>query len=401
MDENKKKIFSDMLAVNINEEETKKIVEQFAIQAAKMRDFKKETETMEPTIQELANAYKMYIEELGEGFLRVVETYNEALHIAKPTEILGNVKIKARIKDFSSSVSNTDKKILDDVFGMEVVTDTEFEKEIILLFNYLAFDISKDKNMNKEKTSGYFAHHCMGDFNPNSGITSEQLKEIINKTKTTEFRYLQNGENRKVSTNLFPNLKQYIEIEDDLKEITDILTEMLEYIKTVTIPKSNMPIIEFHFLTSNKEQEAIRGKASHSNYKKVNQELIEDYFMNGRLIRGINAPWKFESCGQQLVLQDFYKTLLENWPFLRDEIADKRKEGRAEREKERISYFDKLTATQFSFLRKYLNKENRYEENKDENWGLLKAIIVANRINFNDKTARPIEDDIINYIIGR
>ena len=51
--------------------------------------------------------------------------------------------------------------------------------------------------------------------------------------------------------------------------------------------------------------------------------------MNGRLIRGINAPWKFESSGQNMVLQDFYKTLLENWPFLRDEIAEKRKAGRA------------------------------------------------------------------------
>lgn len=401
MEQNDKKSFADRIAVNIDEEKTKKIIEQFAIQTAKIRDFKKETEAMEPTIQELANGYKSYIEDLGEGFLKIVETYNEALHIAKPSEILGNAKIKARIKDFSSSVSNTDKKILDDVFGMEIVTDTEFEKEIILLFNHLVFNINKDKNMNKEKTTGYFAHHCMGDFNPNDEITVEQLAERIKRTKTMEFRYSQNGELKKVSTNLFPNLKKYIENEEDLIEIAEILSEMVEYMKTITIPMDKIPSVEFHFLTSNKEQEAIRGRASHSNYKKVNQELIENYFLKGRLIRGINAPWKFESSGQYMVLQDFYKTLLENWPFLRDEIAEKRKEGRADREKERVSYFDKLTATQFSFLRKYLKKENKYDENKDENWGLLKAIIVANRINFNDKTARPIADDIMDYIIGR
>lgn len=401
MEKNNKKSFFERLAVNINEKETKKIIEKFAIQTAKIRDFKKETEEMQPTIQELADGYKSYIEDLGEGFLTIAETYNEALFIAKPNEILGNVKIKARIKDFSSSLSNTDKKILDDVFGMEIVTDTEFEKEFVLLFNHLIFNIGKDKNMNKEKTTGYFAHHCTGDFNPSSYITTEELAEIIKKTKTTEHRHSQSDDIKKVSTNLFPNLKKYIENEEDLKEITTILSEMIEYMKTITLPIYKMPRIEFHFLTSNKEQESIRGIASHSNYKKINPDLIEDYFMNGRLIRGINAPWKFESCGQYMVLQDFYTTLLENWPFLRDEIAEKRKEGRAQREKERISYFDKLTATQFPFLRKYLKKDNKYEKNKDENWGLLKAIIVANRIDFNDKFAKPIEDAIMKYITGR
>lgn len=401
MEKNDRKSFSERLAVDINQDEMKEIIKQFAVQTAQIRDFKKETEEMQPTIQELANGYKSYIEDLGEGFLTIVETYNEALAIAKPNEILGNVKLKARIKDFSSSLSNTDKKILDDVFGMEIVTDTEFEKEFVLLFNRLIFDIDKDKNMNKEKTTGYFAHHCMGDFNPSSYITTEKVEEIIKKTKTTEHRYSQSDDIKKVSTNLFPNLKKCIENEEDLKEITAILSEMIEYMKTISISIYKMPKIEFHFLTSNKEQEAIRGMASHSNYKKINPDLIEDYFMNGRLIRGINAPWKFESCGQYMVLQDFYTTLLENWPFLRDEIAEKRREGRAEREKERISYFDKLTATQFPFLRKYLKKDNKYEKNKDENWGLLKAIIVANRIDFNDKFAKPIEDAIMKYITGR
>lgn len=75
-----------------------------------IRRFIEESEKMKPTIGELAEGYKSILSDLGEGFFVIVENYNECLKIAKRNEIIGDVKLKARIKDFSSSRLNTDKK---------------------------------------------------------------------------------------------------------------------------------------------------------------------------------------------------------------------------------------------------------------------------------------------------
>lgn len=406
--------FAEQFAVNVNEIQIKKIIEQFAVQTAKIRDFKKETEEMKPSIEELANGYRSYISDLGGGFLEIAETYNEALQIARLNGIIKNVKLKARIKDFSSSISNTDKKLLDDMFGIEIVTGkkvensklensdlekAEFEKEILILFNHLLFDINKDKIYNKK--SGYNAYHGMGDFSPKEGDLKGTIKKVIRETKTREYKYSKSEpkyNSQKNMVNVFPRLIKYINNKRNLERLTDTLSEMIEYMKTINISKENTPIIEFHFLTTEVEKEAIDGGANHSKYKKINPTLIEKYFLEGRLIRGINAPWKFESNGENFELQDVYKTFKENYPFLADEIEQKQKLGKDGRERERMSKFDRLTATQFPFLRKYLSPNNNYDKNIDENWGFLKAMIVANRIDFNDKSPKSIEDEIVNYV---
>ena len=87
--------------------------------------FYKETERMKPTIGELADGYRGFISDLGGGFLELIENYNMCLEIAKNNELIGDVKLKARIKDFSSSRINSDKKILDDVFGAEIVKEND------------------------------------------------------------------------------------------------------------------------------------------------------------------------------------------------------------------------------------------------------------------------------------
>lgn len=65
-----------------------------------IRRFIEESEKMKPTIGELAEGYKSILSDLGEGFFVIVENYNECLKIAKRNEIIGDVKLKARIKDF-------------------------------------------------------------------------------------------------------------------------------------------------------------------------------------------------------------------------------------------------------------------------------------------------------------
>ena len=417
----KRRKFIEQFIVDVSQIERKQRLQQFVGQAKGIRDekFFEQNEKMKPTMGEIADGYRGYIYDLGEGFLEVVETYNECLQIAKLYGIVENIKVKARIKDFSSSTTNTDIKLLDDVFGMEVVTGrkltdselenpklkktelekSEFEKEVLVLFNHLIFNISKDKILNKK--NGYNAYHGMGDFSPKQENLKKTIKNIVNETKTREYKYLKSEpkyDDKKNMVNVFPRLAKYINNKDNLNKLTEVLEEMIEYMSTIKTPTEGMPIIEFHFLTSVVEHEAIKGGANHFKYKKINPKLIEEYFLNGRLIRGINAPWKFESQGDKMVLQDFYTTLEENWPFLSDEIEQKRKLGKEQREGNRISKFDRLTATQFSFLRKYLDETNRYDEKTEENWGLLKAILIANRINFNDESLKPIEDEIIDYL---
>lgn len=386
----------------MEKDKRKEFIKGFAVAVNTIAREKFLRETRPTTIGETIDGYKGFISDLGGGFLEIAENYNECIQIAKMNELIGDTKLKARIKDFSSSCINTyDKeKELDDVFGIEIVTATEFEKELLMLFNHLIFDIYKDKKYNKK--NGYAAYHCMGNFSPERGKSQEEIKKIINEAKTREYIYSKsepNYDNKRKLVNIFPNLSEYISDSKNSKEFIGVLGKMTEYMGYTKTSIQNIPIIEFHFLTTQVEQEAIRGKASHANYKKINRKLIEEYFEQGRLIRGINAPWKFTGGINGLKLQDFYDTLIENWPFLKRDIVKKRDSGEETREKNIISKIDILTASQFPFLRKYLEGNFEYsEEKKDEKWGLLKGLIVANKINTNEKNPHSAEDELISKI---
>lgn len=384
----------------MDNERRKEFIQQFAAdvnQIARKEFYKRiEDEATKPTIGEVVDGYKGFIYDLGGSFLEIAENYNQCIQIAKMNKLIGYGRLKARIKDFSSSSINSEKKELDDIFGIELVTATEFEKEVLMLFNHLAFNINRDKKFNKP--SGYVAYHCMGDFSPEEGPLKEKIRQTIEQTKTKEYKYSKadpSYKNRKNLVPLFPNLREYISETKNMKELTRVLEEMLEYISLSDVSKENTPVIEFHFLTIEKEQEALTGvKANHANYKKTNTKLIEEYFKQGKLLRGINAPWKFVGGKQGLKLQDFYDTVIENWPFLKRLVIKKANSGVKLNEIETISKVDVLTASQFPFLRKYLKRDYEYQEEKnDEKWGLLKALIIANKISRYD-TTHSIEDNL-------
>ena len=108
--------------------------------------------------------------------------------------------------------------------------------------------------------------------------------------------------------------------------------------------------------------------------------------MEGRLIRGVNAPWKFVGGPNGLKLQDLYDTFLENWTFLKDEVVKKRISGAEVKDKQRANKIDVLTVTQFPFLRKYLKGDYKYpEEGKQEIWEMLKELIIENKIDKSTK----------------
>ena len=345
----------------------------------------------EPSSGDLVEGYKKFIQDLGNEFFKIVETYIKCISIAKNNELIGNTQLKARIKDFSSCYTNTDTKLLDDVFGIEIVTATEREKEFFMLFNHLIFNIINDKKYNKH--SGYRAYHCTGDLKTDIKLSEDSIEQIVNdilkKARTREYRYTKHETNYKdgLMNNIFNNIPDKEKNPTEYKRMIKALLQMIQIINQLDINKSGTPIIEFHFLTSEVEQEAIRGKDSHSNYKKTNEKLIKQFFRDGRLFRGINSPWKFEVIDNKLVLQDFYKTLIENWPFLIDDIVKKRDQGTEIIDRENNYKFDKLLSVQFPFLCNYLEGDiGPYSERqKNEMWGVLKSIIISNSIYLNGK----------------
>lgn len=379
-----------------NEQRRKFINSLKLISEEKFRIFREETEKMKPTMGELAEGYKSIISDLGEGFFVIVENYNECLKIAKRNEIVGDVKLKARIKDFSSSRLNTDKKILDDIFGMELIAPTEEGKEFLMLFNRLAFEIKKEKKHRKEQT-GYTAYHCMGDLKLSEEKLEnlqEKIKRMILKSETQEYKRSKaskrfNQEKDVETVSIFPYLKKQIEDPKRLDRVTSVLEKMLEQMLTVK-PNIDLPIIEFQFKTAEIAENAIRGTASHSKYKETDERKIRNKLIGGKLIRGINSPWKFEGTEEGIQLQDFYKTLLENWPFLTDDIIERREKNEME-DRELFSTYDRLTADQFPFFRKYIPKYEYDDINKEENWQKLKIAMISNSL----ESDEPLKEDVL------
>lgn len=384
----------------MEDDKRKRFIEQFAIEVKNIRDDKKrfddETKRMQPTIGELADGYRSFILDLGEGFLEVVENYNVCLEIAKQNELIGDVKLKARIKDFSSSRLNSDKKILDDIFGMEIVAPTETDKEILILFSHLNFEISKDKKYNKP--TGYIAYHCMGDFLPKSHDIDlkEWIVRTVNTAQTKEYKRskeIPNYSSKKNMVPIFPNLQHFIQDPERLTELIKSFKEMMQYMETTNL-ELELPIIENQFKTTEVEETALRGSASHTKYKNTDESMIENKFKNGQLIRGVNSPWKFIGTKHGLKLQDFYDTLMENWPFLRRIIVERRNAGKEIKDRRISAKFDNLTASQFPFLRKYIPSAQYDENKKEEIWGALKIAMIVNRL---DET-EPLEDELFAQI---
>lgn len=380
--------------------ERKKFIETFAVQVQGVMDkkFSEENERMKPIMGELADGYRSFISDLGPGFLEIAENYNVCLEIAKANELIGDIELKARIKDFSSSNINTDDKILDDMFGMEIDTDTDTEKEILMLFNHLIFDISKNKMYNK--TNGYVAYHCIGDFSPKNVNIKKWIKDTVNEEKVREYKYSRNeqknlGKKNKNIVPVFPQLQKFIKKSEKLNEISSSFEEMLEYMNTID-KKLSLPIIDFHFLTKEVRENSIRGNASHSKYKKTDEDLIKNNFKHGQLIRGVNSPLKFEGTCQGLKLQDFYDTLLENWPFLRKIIVKRRKLGKEDEDRNVVSKFDYLSASVFPFLRKYVPNFKYDNEKIEEKWGVLKIAMLVDRLDIK----KPLADELVDNGIG-
>ena len=359
----------------------------------------------EPTIDEMIEGYKGFIQDLGGNFIEFAEVYNQALQVAREYGHI-NSQLTIRIKDFSSAYSNTDEKELDDMFGMEIATSTEEQQEILTLFNELIFNNVKSKMWNKkEEEGGYSAYHSTGTLQIND---EEDLKvKIISMIENTEVEEWSSVKDKNIEpdkrtkTSPYKNLKKIVEQPLQQKWLVALIRKMLETLQKNDLDIEGIPMIECHFLTLEKQEEAITGNASHSKYKSGLEEKVQQLFDDEKLFRGINAPWKFVGTDKGLKLQNFNETLRQNWPFLDTSIKIRILEGRGESATKMNKEFDKMLASQFEFLRDYVDGEVCTDPiKKAEIWGKLIMLIMHYRLEFKGNK-QTLAKEALRYIPNR
>lgn len=331
---------------DLTEEQKKNIKPEVALESCR-----------EPTLEEIINAYNKFVFDLGGEFLNFAEAYNQALQAVKKTGTIFST-LTVRIKDFSSARSNSDKKELDDMFGMEVATATELEKEEVILFNEILFNNAKTKEWKKtEKEGGYAAFHSTGypEMKEFENL-QEKIVEIIENTQTEQWTTSSKKQKERKKVKVFKELQYEIKDSHKLLKLTTTMERMLTKVAESNLNFDILPMIECHFLTLEKQREAIIGNAAHHKYKDaLTEPTIKVLYENGKILRGINAPWKWDGSEKWLELQDFDKTIEQKWPFLSETIQENRYSGSTEQVagEKYDTYFSKI----FPFLRKYVQGE--------------------------------------------
>lgn len=284
-------------------------------------------------------AYRLFISEALPGYICFMEALNNTINALQEKNIIGKTKLRARLKAVNSALINTQKKILDDVFGFEIVTDNERDKEVLMLLihNLFVEDYSRHKNFNK--SNGYFAHHCTGTVkNKLSGTEVIALEQHILNSETNELKPEYRDLSRKEQSQYkkseiywekprYPVLKQEIlekgEIDSGLKKAFERgLNSFQQCLDNNVILKRSIPIVEIQFKTKEVEQETKCGRAQHVKYKKVNEDEIVKKYFERKLARGVDFPFVFVRNKEgNLEIEHTSKTLVNMWPFLDDAVS--------------------------------------------------------------------------------
>ncbi|MGN1311303.1 MAG: hypothetical protein ACI4VP_06460 [Clostridia bacterium] len=332
--------------------------------------------------------YRQLIDESLHGFIKFMEAINSAITVLEENLVMSNVEFKARIKDAIGTVRNSDKKALDDIFGFELITPNETDKEILMLLIHKIYDekICRREN-NHNKSNGYHAHHRVGVLkNQFTGYEFENIESYILSAKTkrlkTEYRDLSRKTQLQMPTDelyeeiyLYPHLREQIIQEGCLeKTIVDTLKTTLTVIKEQVEDTSDIPAVEVQFKTSSVAEEAVFGKARHNKYKPVDSQEIINSYNNRKLMRGMHFPFKFYRDNGKMKLQPTSTTLVEMYPFLREPIINFNKNH-----PNALASYDMYFATIFPELKNYVKELSKKEPclkvrntNKDAIWKILK-----------------------------
>lgn len=282
------------------------------------------------------DAYKNFVLEAAPGYVMFMELVNQIVTKLEKENVIGKTKVKSRIKAINSSMNNTDKKILDDIFGFEIITQNERDKEILMVIIHNLFDKQYARHKNHNKSNGYCAHHCTGSVKKKLNENDDLEKHILEANTwelKTEYRDMPHSEQKKFNRDKifcqkprYPVLRQEIleknKIDDKLKEkIEEIIGFAKQALMSNPTAKSALPIMEMQFKTIEVEKESRYGRAQHIRYKKVKEAEIIKAYKNRRLIRGVDFPFTFirnEDGNMEMEYSD--ETLINMWPFLENII---------------------------------------------------------------------------------
>lgn len=175
------------------------------------------------------NIYLNFVHEQESGFFRFINyVYNVVNNLKQKAIISSFIEIRARIKDIDSAIkNNSNNKILDDVFGIEIICANE--SEIHKIKSELDRTLQSTKQKVHNKANGYKAWH----------------------------------ESYSARKNENEDLKQWNLLENDV------------------------PIVECQFKTIEVE---LNPEASHHDYKKVNKEEVQKKLENQTLEIGKQIP---------------------------------------------------------------------------------------------------------------
>lgn len=344
------------------------------------------------------DAYRSFISEAMPGYIAFMEAINLAITQLEASKIIGKTSLKSRVKAINSALVNTDEKTLDDIFGFEIVTQNERDKEILMLIIHNLFVEKYVRQKNHNKSNGYFAHHCTGAVkNSLYGTETFELEKHILEAETnelkTQYRDMPVKEQKKfIRSEIFgkkpryPILRQEVlqngEIDSNLQNSFEWALDLIDkYLSENPDLRKNIPIVEIQFKTKDVEQEAKHGRAQHVKYKKVDENKIVQAYLERKLVRGVNFPFTFIRNNEgELEIEHTSQTLISMWPFLMDAIT-KYHESHSCQIANYDMYFAKVFPELEPFVQRNISKEISIPiDNCDSEmaWGVLKNKIINN-----------------------
>lgn len=343
-----------------------------------------------------------------------MEAINHTITELEADGMIGKTELKSRVKSINSALGNTDEKALDDIFGFEIVTQNERDKEILMLIIHNLFVEKYIRQKNHNKSNGYFAHHCTGavksklDGTETIGLEKHILEAETNELKE-QYRDMPRKEQKKLKKSeifqkkkRYPILRQEIiqngQIDKNLQENFGWALDFInQYLSEIPDLRKNMPIVEIQFKTKDVEQEAKHGRAQHAKYKKVNEDKIVQAYLDRKLVRGVNFPFIFIRNDEgDLEIEHTSKTLISMWPFLESAVNEYKQTHSCP-----VANYDMYFARVFPDLEPFVEKNSAKEPclptndcTDDMAWSILKNKII------NDNFILPDSNTVIK-VVGR
>lgn len=226
----------------LTEEEKRKMIKMNAEKRDEMQDWYE---------------YNKYVMQQRKQFEKIMNYICDIINELKDYgEISEYTEVRARIKAAKSALSNDGVKSLDDTFGMEIITITEHEMEIVMKKIYEFMSVQKAKD--HDKPNGYKAKH-----------------------RIMTFKKVELGR---------------IEIDEENFDV--------------------VPMMEVQFKTFETLMRCLKGPAEHTVYKGEKKEIIQEKFDNNEY-SVFEVPIMWISKNGQMKMLTKEETLKKMYPFLR------------------------------------------------------------------------------------